>query len=1033
PRFPAGRLPSHRPTYDLLQRGDAKGVFQLESEGIRELLKQMKPDNIRDLIAVLALYRPGPLGGGMVDSYVNRKHGREQWQDAHPVMSDVLNETYGVMVYQEQIMRILNRLGGIELSKSYACIKAISKKIQEKIDSAKSDFLAGAQERGVSREVAEDIFSKIVFFAGYGFNKCVVAETEIVDADTGAPTTVGDLFHHRRPIRVHALGKDGKLRPRRVTDVVWNGVKEVYRLTTELGHEILATANHPFRTLMGWTNLGELQPGDRIAAPRQLTFPSQESWPRHEVITLAGLLAESNTCHPSTLYFYGNDPTLVTDFADAIAQFPDTVARITRRRDARRLEVSANTGQDTRFQAGSSGGLATKKCTRSGAFTWAQRLGILNRKATDKRVPTAVFRLCPENLQLFLGRLWAGDGFIANATLTTPFYATSSHGLARDVQHLLLRFGIVSRIHRKQFRYRGDFRPGFTVHLLGDLAAERFLEQIAPHCLGRETAVARLQEHVAHTQRGRTSKDTIPPEVRNQVDQERRNRGLTWKQVEEQSGVSMQEFTGTLSPTKTGFRRSTLAQLATFFESEALTAIAHSDIFWDRVVSIEPLGTRDTFDLTVEDDHNFVANGLIVHNSHTAAYAQIGYQTAYLKTHYTAEFMAALLSSEVDDGNKRDVMVDHIADARKLGVAVEPPNVNQGQPDFDVVKGKIIFGLTAIKGLGRSAAGEIVRAREAGKPFRDLFDFCERVDPRIVKAAAIEKLIKAGAMDCFGKNKRAAMMHALPRAVEAAEQKAADKRRGQKNIFDIFDGSDADAGADTNPFGFREGLAEVAEWPELEKLKLEKEVLDFYISSHPLAQFDAQLRLFRTHDAVAIAKLSAGTEVRIGGMVVEHIPKVVTKGRNQGNRWAIIRTEDFSGSVKCILWSDQYARFKDLVTADAILLFAGKVEWREGSSEPDLIVDKVMTLDEARSDLTKEMVIRIPYGEDDETYGKIDRLRVLLPNYRGQTPVWLVVRDPAGKLARLRLPQDYWINPATIRTEELDTFLGAGCVLFNGR
>ena len=138
-------------TYLLLQRGDAKGVFQLESEGIRDLLKRMKPDNIRDLIAVLALYRPGPLGGGMVDSYVNRKHGRETWDYPHPVLKDILDETYGVMVYQEQIMRILNRLGGIDLSKSYACIKAISKKEQAKIDATKQDFLSGCKEKGVSR------------------------------------------------------------------------------------------------------------------------------------------------------------------------------------------------------------------------------------------------------------------------------------------------------------------------------------------------------------------------------------------------------------------------------------------------------------------------------------------------------------------------------------------------------------------------------------------------------------------------------------------------------------------------------------------------------------------------------------------------------------------------------------------------------------------------------------------------------------------------------------------------------------------
>ena len=134
-------------TYKLLQRGDAKGVFQLESEGIRELLKRMKPDNIRDLIAVLALYRPGPLEGGMVDEYVECKHGRRQPVYPHPVMEEVLSETYGVMVYQEQIMRILNRMGGIELAKAYACIKAISKKKDDIINERKVDFVKGCGER----------------------------------------------------------------------------------------------------------------------------------------------------------------------------------------------------------------------------------------------------------------------------------------------------------------------------------------------------------------------------------------------------------------------------------------------------------------------------------------------------------------------------------------------------------------------------------------------------------------------------------------------------------------------------------------------------------------------------------------------------------------------------------------------------------------------------------------------------------------------------------------------------------------------
>src|SRR6516164_9405703 len=156
-------------TYELLQRGDARGVFQLESDGIRELLKRMKPDSIRDLIATNALYRPGPLSGGMVDAYVNRKHGREKPIYAHPIMEEILRETYGILVYQEQCMQVLNQLGGIELASAYACIKAISKKKTEIIDARRGEFLKGAIQRGLNEAKAKEIFDLIVYFGGYGF------------------------------------------------------------------------------------------------------------------------------------------------------------------------------------------------------------------------------------------------------------------------------------------------------------------------------------------------------------------------------------------------------------------------------------------------------------------------------------------------------------------------------------------------------------------------------------------------------------------------------------------------------------------------------------------------------------------------------------------------------------------------------------------------------------------------------------------------------------------------------------------------
>lgn len=158
-------------TFQLLQRGETKGVFQLESGGMRDLLTKMKPDCFEDIIATSALYRPGPLEGGMVMEYVDVKHGRKKPREVHPVVDEVLKETYGVMVYQEQVMRILNRVGNVELASAYKCIKAISKKKQSIIDSFHDEYIAGAESNGISTKLADELWNLIVAFAGYGFNK----------------------------------------------------------------------------------------------------------------------------------------------------------------------------------------------------------------------------------------------------------------------------------------------------------------------------------------------------------------------------------------------------------------------------------------------------------------------------------------------------------------------------------------------------------------------------------------------------------------------------------------------------------------------------------------------------------------------------------------------------------------------------------------------------------------------------------------------------------------------------------------------
>jgi DNA polymerase III subunit alpha len=190
--------------------------------------------------------------------------------------------------------------------------------------------------------------------------------------------------------------------------------------------------------------------------------------------------------------------------------------------------------------------------------------------------------------------------------------------------------------------------------------------------------------------------------------------------------------------------------------------------------------------------------------SQSTAYAKLGYQTAYLKAHYTPEFMAALLTSEIEDSNKRDIMVEHIEDARRLGVEVLPPNIQEGEANFTVKDGKIVFGLLAVKGVGRGAVDTVVRARAEKGPFRDFYDFCERVDHKALPKSALERLIKVGAFDCLGARRRQ-LLETMPRAIAAVEETQRDRRLGQLNLFESLDNGD---GAEAAPAV----LPDVPEW-----------------------------------------------------------------------------------------------------------------------------------------------------------------------------------------------------------------------------
>jgi len=542
-----------RETFALLCRGETKGIFQLESGGIRDLLQKMKPDHFRDIIATNALYRPGPLEGGMVDDYVQVKHGRKPAVYPHPVMKEVLEETHGVMVYQEQVMRILNRLGDIALPNAYTCIKAISKKKLPLIAQYREEFIQGSTAKGLDKSKAVELFEMIEKFAGYGFNK-----------------------------------------------------------------------------------------------------------------------------------------------------------------------------------------------------------------------------------------------------------------------------------------------------------------------------------------------------------------------------------------------------------------------------------------------------------SHSTAYALIAYMTAYLKAHYSVEFMAALLSGDLDARNfkKKDSMVEHLEDCRRMQIEVVPPDVNCCEADFTVADGKIFIGLSAIKGCGRAAMTALAEARRAGGPFRDLFDLCERVDPSELNRSTIETLIKAGAFDSLGST-RAANMSVVERAIQSAAAVHADRKSGQKGLFDMLD-------ADEPAKQAAAAVPNLPEWPERERLLYEKEVLGFYLSSHPLAEFESTLATYCSHTTTDVAALPHRTEVILGGML-SALKFSQTKNPRPGTtntKYVMFDLEDTAGAIRCILWPEEFAVHGELAKADATLVVRGVVDRRPGSEEANLVVNELIPLDDLARRFTRGIVVRV--NEQQHAQRGLENLHEILRGYPGDCELQLVVCLADGSRAYLK-------------------------------
>lgn len=341
---------------------------------------------------------------------------------------------------------------------------------------------------------------------------------------------------------------------------------------------------------------------------------------------------------------------------------------------------------------------------------------------------------------------------------------------------------------------------------------------------------------------------------------------------------------------------------------------------------------------------------------HSTCYALVAFQTAYLKCHYPAEFMAASISSEMGSSARVVILIE---ECKRMGIKVKPPDINESFHEFRVEDGDIRFGLGAIKNVGKGAIESIVQSRRNEGPFGGIYEFCERVDSRQVNKKVLESLIRSGAMDSL-EGHRAQKMQALENAISYAASTNADKLRGQFSIFD-----DAGTGEKEYPL-----LPFVEEWKESDLLMQEKEMVGFYVSGHPLDRFRQEVKAFSTASLDMISEQKEGSTVRVCGIVTECKTILDKKGKPM----AFVTIEDFHASIEIIVFSSIYEKYRDQLQVDEMVIISGKKTSKD-EEESKILCDEVKPLESAWEEYGKNLCLNMDVvGVDDPILNEVSEI-----------------------------------------------------------
>jgi len=409
--------------------------------------------------------------------------------------------------------------------------------------------------------------------------------------------------------------------------------------------------------------------------------------------------------------------------------------------------------------------------------------------------------------------------------------------------------------------------------------------------------------------------------------------------------------------------------------------------------------------------------------SHSAAYALVSYQTLWMKTHFPAPFMAAVMSADMDNTDKIVTLVDECSN---MNIDLLPPDVNAGQYKFTVNDdNQIVYGIGAVKGVGEGPIEAIIAARQADGPFIDLFDFCARLDLKKTNKRVLEKLIKSGAMDALGPTykltsdgkdlpNRAVLFATLHEAIKAAEQHAKAESLGQNDLFGLINDEQTDS---------RQTFKEVKKWPEEVWLEGEKETLGLYLTGHPINRYLSEIKKYSTGRLVSMQPTRRDQQAIAVGLVIG-VRVMVNK---RGRRWALVTLDDKSARMDVRLFPDDYDRFAELLEADAILVCSGQVSFDDYSGGNTMTARDIMTIADARENYVTSLDIQVNKAKLTNSF--IEQFtQVLTPHKEGTCPVRIFFQREEAR-GMLELGVQWRVSPTDMLIYDLKELLGEESII----